>query len=289
MTAHPKTILAGYGLEPKKSLGQNFLFDENVLERIVEAADLEPADQVLEIGPGLGSLTALLAETAQRVVAVELDGRFLPILKNELAGLDNVQIVQGDILDQDPAYLLPEPYKVVANVPYYITGAILRHLLSGGHKPSSMVLTVQKEVAERLTAGPPNMSLLAVSVLYYGNIEQVMTIKAGAFWPRPDVDSAVIKIDIRPEVGFNEEEEQAFFKIVRAGFGQKRKQLQKNLRQLGLSRNAVAAALEETGIEGRRRAETLTLDEWLNLVQALVNTPGSQPADPAISSTDDIH
>ena len=269
MTAHPKTILAGYGLEPKKSLGQNFLFDENVLGRIVEAAELEPADQVLEIGPGLGSLTRLLAENARRVVAVELDGRFLPALQNELAGLDNVQIVQGDILDQDPAHLLPGSYKVVANVPYYITGAILRHLLSGSHKPSSMVLTVQKEVAERLTAEPPDMSLLAVSVLYYGDVEQVMTIKAGAFWPRPDVDSAVIKISVHPQSDYNAVDEETFFKIVRAGFSQKRKQLQKNLRQLGIDRKGIATALEEAGIDGRRRAETLTLDEWLALVESL--------------------
>jgi len=276
MTDHPKTILAGYGLEPKKSLGQNFLFDENVLGRIVEAAELEPADQVLEIGPGLGSLTRLLAENARRVVAVELDGRFLPALQNELAGLDNVQIVQGDILDQDPAHLLPGSYKVVANVPYYITGAILRHLLSGSHKPSSMVLTVQKEVAERLTAEPPDMSLLAVSVLYYGDVDQVMTIKAGAFWPRPDVDSAVIKISVHPQSDYNAVavDEEAFFKIVRAGFSQKRKQLQKNLRQLGIDRKGVAKALEEAGIDGRRRAETLTLDEWQALVKSLGKKPG---------------
>ena len=274
MTAHPKTILAGYGLEPKKSLGQNFLFDENVLGRIVEAAELEPADQVLEIGPGLGSLTRLLAENARRVVAVELDGRFLPALQKELADLDNVQIVQGDILDQDPVHLLPGPYKVVANVPYYITGAILRHLLGGDPKPSSMVLTVQKEVAERLTAGPPNMSLLAISVLYYGDVEQVTTIKAGAFWPRPDVDSAVIKISVRPQSVINEVDEEAFFKIVRAGFSQKRKQLQKNLRQLGIDRKGVAKALEEAGIDGRRRAETLTLDEWQALVKSLGKKPG---------------
>lgn len=262
MTAHPKTILDRYGLEPKKSLGQNFLFDENVLARIVDAADLQPNDEVLEIGPGLGSLTRQLASRAKRVVAVELDGRLIPALQNELVDLDNVEIVQGDILEQDPAALFEGPYKVVANVPYYITGAILRHLLSGNHKPSEIVLTVQKEVAERLTAVPPNMSLLAVSVQYYGEVSRVTSIKAGAFWPRPDVDSAVIKIEVRPQTQFKAEQERAFFKLVRAGFSQKRKQLQKNLRQLGFDRTAVTAALEEAGVEGARRAETLTLDEW---------------------------
>ena len=268
MTFHPKTILAGYGLEPKKSLGQNFLYDENVLARIVEAAGLGPDDEVLEIGPGLGSLTRQLAAAAKRIVAVELDGRFIPPLQNELAGLDNLQILHGDILEQDPATHFDGPYKVVANVPYYITGAILRHLLSGSHKPTSMVLTVQKEVAERLTAVPPNMSLLAVSVQYYGDVERVTTIKAGAFWPRPDVDSAVIKIDTNPQT-FSAEKEQAFFRLVRTGFSQKRKQLQKNLRQLGVDRTAVTAALEEANIDGTRRAETLTLDEWQALTKAL--------------------
>jgi len=265
---HPKNILAGYDLEPRKSLGQNFLFDDNVLARIVDAADLQPGDEVLEIGPGLGSLTSLLAAKAERVVAVELDGRLLPALQGKIAGLDNVEIVEGNILEQDPAALFAGPYKVVANVPYYITGAILRHLLGGTHKPSSMVLTVQKEVADRLTAEPPDMSLLAISVLYYGDVERVATIKAGAFWPRPDVDSAVIRIDIRHNAAVEGDQEEAFFKIVRTGFSQKRKQLQKNLRQLGVSKTAIGAALKEARIDGTRRAETLTLDEWLALVKA---------------------
>ena len=268
MTTHPKTLLAGYGLEHKKSLGQNFLFDENVLLRIVDAAALQPDDEILEIGPGLGSLTRQLASKARRIVAVELDGRFMPVLQNELADLDNVAIVHGDILEQDPASLFEGPYKVVANVPYYITGAILRHLLGGEHKPTGMVLTVQKEVAQRLTAVPPNMSLLAVSVLYYGEVERVTTIKAGAFWPRPDVDSAVIRIDVRRQDAGDEAQEKAFFKIVRAGFSQKRKQLQKNLRQLGNDRTAVTAALEQANIDGKRRAETLTINEWLALTAA---------------------
>ena len=268
MINHPKNILAGYGLEPRKSLGQNFLFETNVLARIVDAADLQPGDEVLEIGPGLGSLTSLLAKKAGYVVAVELDGRLLPALRGEMAGLDNVEIVEGDILEQDPAAIFTGPYKVVANVPYYITGAILRHLLGGMHKPSSMVLTVQKEVANRLTAEPPDMSLLAISVLYYGDVERVATIKAGAFWPRPDVDSAVIRIEIRHNAALEGDQEEAFFKIVRTGFSQKRKQLQKNLRQLGVGRTAVATALEKAGIDGTRRAETMTIDEWLALVKA---------------------
>jgi 16S rRNA (adenine1518-N6/adenine1519-N6)-dimethyltransferase len=268
LITHPKTILAGYNLEPRKSLGQNFLFDENVLARIIDAADLQPGDEVLEIGPGLGALTGQLASKTERVVAVEIDGRLLPALQGEVGDLDNVEIVQGDILEQDPSALFEGPYKVVANVPYYITGAILRHLLGGAHKPSGMVLTVQKEVAERLTAEPPDMSLLAVSVLFYSDVKRAATIKAGAFWPRPDVDSAVIRIDVRPKNAPEGVQEEAFFKIVRTGFSQKRKQLQKNLRQLEISRTAVGAILKEAGIDGTRRAETLTLDEWLALVKA---------------------
>ena len=158
---HPKQLLSHYRLEPKKSLGQNFLFDENVLARIVEAAELTPFEPVLEIGPGLGSLTRLLAQTAVPVTAVELDNRFLPILQTELAYFDNVRLIHGDILTQNLEALFDQPYKVVANVPYYITGAILRHLLSAKQKPTSVVMTVQKEVAERITAVPPKMSLLA--------------------------------------------------------------------------------------------------------------------------------
>lgn len=262
---HPKDILNRYGLEPKKSLGQNFLFDENVLWRIVEAANVGPGDQVLEIGPGLGALTRLLAQTAVSVTAVELDDRLLPILEYELEPFHNVRLIHGDILAQDPGQLFDQPYKVVANVPYYITGAILRHLLSARHKPTCMVLTVQKEVAERLTAVPPNMSLLAVSAQVYGPVQQAATLKAGAFWPRPDVDSAVIRLDILHQPA----DEEIFFRVARAGFSQKRKQLHNNLRQLGLGKPEIAQILLAAGVDGRRRAETLSLEEWRRIVEAV--------------------
>ncbi|HID54174.1 MAG TPA: ribosomal RNA small subunit methyltransferase A [Anaerolineae bacterium] len=268
---HPKQLLQSYNLEPKKSLGQNFLFDENVLGRIVAAADLQAGDAVLEIGPGLGALTRLLAQKADRVAAVELDGRFLPILEAELAAYDNVTLIHGDILEQDPAQLFARPYKVVANVPYYITGAILRPLLSAAHKPLLMVMTVQKEVAERMSAVPPNMSLLAVSAQFYGRVQRIAAIKAGAFWPRPDVDSAVIRLELYEERPLPLNEEASFFRLVRAGFSQKRKQLKNNLRQLSLSKEEVTAVLEAAGIDGRRRAQTLTLDEWLAIYREIGN------------------
>lgn len=266
---HPKQLLTHYQIEPKKSLGQNFLFDENVLARIVAAAELRPFEPVLEIGPGLGSLTRLLAQTAASVTAVELDNRFLPILQTELAYFDNVQLIHGDILEQDLDALFDQPYKVVANVPYYITGAILRHLLSAQQKPTSLVMTVQKEVAERITAVPPQMSLLAVSTQLYGHAETITTIKAGAFWPRPDVDSAVIRLTLFPEPLLPFTEEKRFFTLVKTGFSQKRKQLKNNLRQLGYNPSEILGILDKAGVDGRRRAETLTLSEWISIYKNL--------------------
>ena len=266
---HPKQLLATYQIEPKKSLGQNFLFDPIVLARIVETAAVTKEDSVLEIGPGLGHLTRYLASAAGEVTAVELDNRFIPILNQELAAYPNVTILHGDILDQPPNSLFETPYKVVANVPYYITGAIVRHLLSAQNKPTSMVMTVQKEVAERITAVPPKMSLLAVSVQYYGQAQLITTIKAGAFWPRPGVDSAVLRIDLHPQPLLPPPQEKQFFTLVKVGFSQKRKQLQKNLRQLSISRTQINLALKHAGIDGRRRAETLTIAEWQNLLHTL--------------------
>ncbi len=245
------------------------MFDENVLARIVEAAEVQPLEPVLEIGPGLGSLTRLLAQTNAQVTAVELDNRFLPILQTELAYFDNVRLIHGDILEQDLDALFDQPYKVVANVPYYITGAILRHLLSARQKPTSLVMTVQKEVAERMTAVPPKMSLLAVSTQLYGRTEIITTIKAGAFWPRPDVDSAVIRLALFPEPLLPFAEEKQFFRLAKAGFSQKRKQLKNNLRQLGYNPSEISSILEAAGIDGRRRAETLTLSEWIQIYSHL--------------------
>jgi 16S rRNA (adenine1518-N6/adenine1519-N6)-dimethyltransferase len=259
---HPKHILDRFGLSPKKSLGQNFIYDDLVLAKIAAAAELSPTDEVLEIGPGLGSLTRHLAQSANRVVAVELDGRLIPIFEEQLSDYANIELVQGDILDLDPADYFQQDYKVVANVPYYITGAILRHLLSGRFKPTTVVMTVQQEVAERLTAEPGRLSLLAVSVQFYGRVEIVERIKAGAFWPRPDVDSAVIRIALHPNRDISPDQEKAFFRLVKAGFSQKRKQLQKNLRMLEGNKTKVRQMLQSAGVDGTRRAETLGLEEW---------------------------
>lgn len=267
---HPKHVLDQYGVTAKKGLGQNFLFDENILQRIVDAANVSRLDHVLEIGPGIGALTRLLVNSAETVTAVELDDRLLPILQTEFGDAPNITLIHGDILEQDPSLLFHDlPYKVVANVPYYITGAILKHLLSATHKPDLLVLTVQREVAGRLSAEPGNLSLLAISVQCYGVVEQVDVIRAGSFWPPPDVDSAVIRITLQPDAPIYDTDEAAFFRVVRAGFAQKRKQLKNNLRALPLSKPEINQALQRVGIDGSRRAETLSVLEWVALTNEL--------------------
>jgi 16S rRNA (adenine1518-N6/adenine1519-N6)-dimethyltransferase len=265
----PRDLLNRYGISPKKSLGQNFLTDPQILSRIASAAKLSPEDNILEIGPGLGSLTKHLAPHVKWVVAVELDERFIPILNDQLAGYENVELVQADILDLDPADYFESNYKVVGNVPYYITGAILRHILSSEPKPTIMVLTVQHEVAERMAARPDQMSILSTIVQMYAQVEVLFTIKAGAFWPRPEVDSAVVSLSLYEIPLVKPADEEAFLRLVKMGFGQKRKQLQKNLRALGYSRKELMALLAQIGIDGRRRAETLSVEEWLVIFQAL--------------------
>jgi 16S rRNA (adenine1518-N6/adenine1519-N6)-dimethyltransferase len=266
----PRLLLRQFDIKPKKSLGQNFLVDEGAAARIVTAANLVPDDVVLEIGPGLGGLTRHLAANAARVVAVELDQRLIPVLEHTLAAYPNVELVHGDILQLDPASLLPPTYKVVANIPYYITSALLRHLLEAEACPSLMVLTVQEEVARRIVAAPGDMSLLAVSVQFYGRPRIVTRLKAGAFYPRPKVDSAVVQIDLdpgtRPALGVTDVH--LFFQLVQAGFSQRRKQLRNALvGGMGRSRAKVDAALAQAGIDPRRRAETLALEEWATLSQ----------------------
>lgn len=274
-----------FGFRPKKSLGQNFLYDPIWLARVADAAEVGPEDLVLEIGPGAGSLTEVLARRAGQVVAVELDANLLPLLHHTLAGCDNVTIVQGDILEFPvPELLRVEPgraqrYKVVANIPYYVTAAILRHLLQARLKPELAVLTVQQEVAERIVAAPGDMSLLAVSVQFYGEPRIVARIPAGVFYPRPDVDSAILRIDLFSSPRVRVSREDWFFRVVKAGFAQRRKQLHNALSNgLGLERGLVVEALEAAGIDPRRRAETVALEEWGRLSARLEGgPPGAAP------------
>jgi 16S rRNA (adenine1518-N6/adenine1519-N6)-dimethyltransferase len=266
-----RQLLREFNLRPQKSLGQNWLVDESALARIAAAAELTRQDTVLEIGPGLGSLTRYLAESAGRVVAVELDSALMPPLRRVLADYSNVTLVQGDILQFNPAALVAAPcYKVAANLPYYITSAVIRHLLEADVSPSLIVLTVQLEVAQRITAAPGKLSLLGVSVQFYGRPSIVTRIKADAFYPAPKVDSAVVRIEPYKTLTVQVDDRDEFFAVVKAGFAQKRKQLHNALTG-GLARPQaeIAAALERAGVDGRRRAETLTLAEWGSVAHAL--------------------
>jgi 16S rRNA (adenine1518-N6/adenine1519-N6)-dimethyltransferase len=261
-------LMRRYDLHPSKGLGQNFLQDKRALQKIIHAANLEPEESVLEIGAGLGSLTRYLALSAQSVTAVELDQRLFPALENVLAPYKNVRLVQGDILKLDPADLMEKrDYVVVANIPYYITSLVLRHLLEAGQPARRLVLTVQKEVAERICAGTGRMSLLALSVQVYGKPAISTTIPAEAFYPAPKVDSAVISIEIYSEPVIPGNRLETFFTLTKAGFSQKRKTLRNALSGgLRMSPAESEELLAAAGIDPQRRAETLSLDEWGNLI-----------------------
>jgi 16S rRNA (adenine1518-N6/adenine1519-N6)-dimethyltransferase len=272
---NPKTLLDYYEINPKKSLGQNFLHDPGTLEKIVAVAEIKPEDTVLEVGPGTGMLTERLAPVAKKVIAVEIDGRLKPLLDIQFEPYSNVEVIYQDFLTTNiPALVGEGDYVVVANVPYYITSAILRHLLESDHRPRRLVLTVQVEVAERLIATPDDMSVLAVSVQFYGSPRIVNRIKPAAFWPRPDVDSAVVLIDVYDQPPVDVPNEKIFFRVVRAGFGQKRKQLKNSLSSgLGFKSEIAGNLLEQAGIDPRRRAETLTLEEWAALTRVVAANP----------------
>ena len=263
-------LLKRYHIQPKKSLGQNFLVEPAGLMKVIDAAELSGSEEVLEIGAGLGSLTYLLAQTCARVITVEIDRHMLEPLAEALKPFTNVQIVPGDILELNPATLVSqESYVVVANIPYYITSAIIRHLLEAAVKPSRVILTIQKEVAQRIVARDGKMSLLSLSVFVFGDPEIVSTIPAGSFFPAPDVDSAVLRIRLHPEPLIRSSQLDLFFKLAHAGFGQKRKTLRNSLSAgLSLPANEVEARLLEADIEPSRRAETLSMAEWARLVDS---------------------
>lgn len=264
-------LLKKYGLRPHKGLGQNFLQDPFALEKIVSAAEIRPEDTVLEIGPGLGSLTRYLAASAKEVIAVELDQHLLPPLKAVLAPYPNVRLIQGDILELSPAELVPQQdYLVAANIPYYITSAVIRHLLESNPRPRRIVFTIQKEVARRICEKPGDMSLLALSVQVYGRPHIAAYIPAGAFFPAPNVDSAVLVIDIYPAPLIPEQFLESFFKLIKAGFSQKRKTLRNSLSSgLSISPASAVDLLEGAGIDPQRRAETLSIEEWQRLAEKI--------------------
>ncbi len=266
-------LLKDYGIRPDKSLGQNFLQDDAALRNIISVSQITPTDTVLEIGPGLGSLTRYLAESAKEVVTVELDESLLPILSNVIKEFNNVTVIRGDILRIPIADLVKaESYKVVANIPYYITSAIIRHLLESLPKPKVIVLTIQKEVAQRICAKPGELSLLALSVQVFGQPEIVAEISSEAFFPEPNVDSSVIRLDTFSEPAIPETNLDSFFRLAKAGFSQKRKTLRNSLSAgLSISGDDAERLLKNSGIDPKRRAETLGIPEWANLTSCFGN------------------
>ncbi len=262
-------LLRRYHLDPKQSLGQNFLVAKSDLQKVVAAAELTRQDSVLEIGAGVGNLTLPLSKACGTVTAVEIDQRFIPILQELTDSHTNVRVVHGDILKIEPSFLgLPDGFVVVANIPYFITSAIIRRLLEKGAKPSRLVLTTQKEVAQRVCAKPGDLSLLALSVQVYGAPRIVETIPASAFYPVPEVDSAILRVDLFAQPVIDPSDLGLFFQLAKAGFHQKRKTLRNSL-SAGTSQERCDTqhVLESSGIDPMRRAETLSLEEWDTLTQ----------------------
>jgi 16S rRNA (adenine1518-N6/adenine1519-N6)-dimethyltransferase len=262
-----KARLRRLGLWARKGLGQHFLIDREAMQMVVAAAELTFEDIVIEVGPGLGFMTTELARRAGRVVAVELDSRLADALKQYQA--NNITIINDDILHIEPAMLIgTSGYKVVANLPYYITSAVLRRFIEASDKPQLMVVMMQREVAQAIAAKVGRMSLLSVSVQLYGQPEIVGYVPAHSFYPPPEVDSAILRITLHDRPVISAENSEDFFKLVRAGFTASRKQLANSLAQgLKMLKSQVLSILKEAGIAHQRRAETLTLDEWSRLFQ----------------------
>ncbi len=260
-------LLRRHGLSPSKGLGQNFLVDEHFLKQIAQMADIGSEDAVLEVGAGVGNLTRRLAQHAKIVVAVEKDLKIIPLLNEVVGSYSNIRIVAGDILQLDPQQLMQrDGYIVAANIPYYITSALLRHILEAPLKPRRMVLTIQTEVARRICANPGDLSLLALSVQVYGKPQIVLDIPASAFNPLPKVNSAVLRVELFPQPLIPPELLDDFFHLIKAGFSQKRKMLHNALcAGLAWSKDVVTDLLASANIDSQRRAQTLSIAEWHSL------------------------
>lgn len=273
LISQTKRELRRLNLRARKGLGQHFLVDKQVLKRLISAVSLTPDDTVIEVGPGMGILTRELAKGADRVMAVEVDTSMAMSLRQALVPWPNVTVINADILESDPTSLLgvETTYKVVGTLPYYIATAVIRHFLEAQIKPLSIVVTVQKEVAQAIAAAPGHMSLLSVSVQLYGKPTIVDYITPQSFYPPPKVDSAIVRVDLyeRPLVAIADEAK--FFSIVRGGFSAPRKQLRNSLALgLDMSTGEATSLLEEAGIGQKRRAETLTIEEWAKVYRVLV-------------------
>lgn len=262
-----KTLLASDGIKPKKFLGQNFLVDKTAIDKIIAAANMGESDTVVEIGPGVGTLTQALVKKAKKVITIEKDGAMVEILKETLRDYKHVEVIQGDILKLSMANFQLSSYKVVANIPYYITSPIIRMFLEAKHPPTEIILLVQKEVAQRICAKPPNMSILAVSVQFYATPKIISYVSKNCFWPAPKVDSAIIKITSFKETLLVNSDD--FFKVVKAGFVQPRKQLVGNLsKMLKKDKKVIGLWLLRNNIQPTQRAETLSVENWVRLTKS---------------------
>jgi len=271
-----KNLLKKYEISPSKRLGQNFLVNEGVLRKIIETANLKKEDVILEVGPGIGNLTLELAKRVKKVIAVEKDPHLVRILNEELRikNIKNVKIIQGDILKikiQYSTFDIRHSYKVVANIPYYLTSPLIRKFLENTEvRPLEMILMVQKEVAQRICAKPPEMTILAVSVQFYSKPKIISYVSKKSFWPSPKVDSAILRIAPLINADRRLINADLFFKIVKAGFSQPRKQLVNNLSKgLKMEKEKIKNWLLKNGIQPEQRAETLKIEDWLNLTKSL--------------------
>lgn len=265
-----KDDLRQLGIEPKKSLGQNFLINEGIYKKIINALEIENGDTIIEVGPGLGTLTEFLAKTEARVTAIEKDSRLVDWLKNKFDNYKNVKIEEGDALEinSQKFEVKENGYKVVGNIPYYITSHLIRNILEDWPAPKSVVLMVQKEVAQRICAKPPDMSLLALSVRYYATPKIISYVSSGSFMPAPEVDSAIVKFSEFKKQ--DKEFSKNLFTVARAGFGGKRKQLLNSLSSgLKKTREEIEEKLELSGIDPQKRPGTLTVQEWEKITKNL--------------------
>jgi 16S rRNA (adenine1518-N6/adenine1519-N6)-dimethyltransferase len=269
-----KKLLKKYKIHPSKGLGQNFLIDKQVVKKVIRAANLKPKETILEIGPGIGTLTEKLAKKSKKVIAVDKDKKMIEILKETLKDFKNVEVTCKDILRFRPSLKrLSTNYKVVGNLPFYLTAPIIRKFLEERRKPKEIVLIVQKEVGQRICSKPPKMNILAVSVQVYAKPEIVSFISKESFWPQPKVDSVIIKIkplsvDSEKRKLLGKKNRKLFFKTIKAGFSQPRKQVANNLsKKLKLDKRKVNLWLLKNKVKPAQRAESLTLKDWFSLVK----------------------
>jgi 16S rRNA (adenine1518-N6/adenine1519-N6)-dimethyltransferase len=268
-----KEIVQKHNFRFSKSLGQNFLIDDTIIDRIVDGANIGENDYVMEVGPGIGTLTREMAKRSKKVVAIEIDKSLIPILKDTLSDLDNAEVVNSDILRVDVNELIDEklnggPIKLVANLPYYITTPIVMKFLEEDIPVTNIVVMVQKEVADRMKAEPntKDYGALSVAVQYYCDVEIVAKVPRHLFMPQPNVDSTVIALNVRENPVYKVDNEEIFFKVVKASFGQRRKTLLNSLSTLGfLNKDEIKEVLQNSNIDEKRRGETLSIEEFSNL------------------------